>query len=399
VRLAWVTPLPPMPTGIADYSYELLPLVARTADVHALCPKPGRFRRPKVPPGVVWRLPEDISGDRYDAVYHHLGNNPAHEFVYESALQHPGIYVFHDLSLHHLIAYLMVERGFGTRSRDRYERIFSEEYGPEVGPRIAALKIHGVASDLEKFVFPLTAHMARRARGIVAHSKWAAEQLRREAPGTVVRVIPHHAGIPPPQTAGIDRVEARRRLGLPEQAFIVGHFGFVTRPKQPEAVIAGMAQLISEHPESVLLLVGADRTGGGLDRIIERHAVRRSVRPVGFVGLVEFYLYLKAVDAVINLRYPSAGESSGSLARALAEGRAVICNNYHAFAELPGEAVLKVQIDRPQGEQVGAHLVRLATDTVFKERLEEQARAYAATVLDPERCANLYASFAEAVAA
>ncbi len=387
-----------MPSGIADYSYELLPLVARRADVDALCPRPRRFRRPKVPPGVVWRLPHELTRAGYEAVYYHLGNNPSHEFVYESALAHPGIFVFHDLSLHHLIAYLMVERGFGSRSRDRYEQVFSEEYGVDLGPRIAALKIHGVASDLEKFVFPLTAHMTRRARGIVVHSKWAAERIQREAPATPLQIIPHHAGMPPPEVRGVDRAEARRRLRLPGEAFIVGHFGFVTRPKQPEAVIGGVANLHRERRDSLLLVVGADRTGGGLERIIERHGLQSAVRSVGFVGLIKFYLYLKAVDAVINLRYPSAGESSGSIARALAEGRAVICNNYHAFAELPREAVLKVDIDRPQADQVGAHLIRLATEPRFKEALEERARAYAATVLDPNRCANLYVTFAETVA-
>lgn len=390
-----------MLSGIADYSYELLPLVARSAKVDAYCPKPGRFRRPKVPSGIAWRVPDALSSNSngYDAVYHHLGNNPWHEFVYEAALARPGIFVFHDLSLHHLIAYLMVERGFGVRQRDRYEQIFTEEYGSELGSRIAALKIHGVASDLEKFLFPLTAHMARRARGIVVHSRWAADQIGREAPGTPIQVIPHHAGAPPKDTVGVSRQEARRRLGLPEHSFIVGHFGFVTRPKQPEAVIGGMAQVHRSRRDSLLVMVGADNTGGGLDRIIDRHRIRSAVRPAGFVGLSQFYLYLKAVDAVINLRYPSAGESSGSIARALAEGRAVICNNYHAFAELPGDAVLKVEIDRPQADQVGAHLIRLAEDPLFKQGVETRARSYAEAILDQQRCANLYVSFAETVAA
>jgi glycosyltransferase involved in cell wall biosynthesis len=387
-----------MLSGIADYSYELLPLLARSADVDAFCPKPGRFRRPRVPPDIDWRVPEELSSNGYDAVYHHLGNNPWHEFVYEAALAHPGISVFHDLSLHHLIAYLMVERGFGVRQRDRYEQIFREEYGPELGGRIATLKVHGVASDLEKFLFPLTAHMARRARGIVVHSSWAAEQIGREAPGTPVEVIPHHAGTPPPEVIGVDRAEARRQLGLPEEAFIVGHFGFVTRPKQPEAVIGGMAHVHRAHPDSLLVVVGADNTGGGLDRIIDRHGLRGAVRAVGFVGLTKFYLYLKSVDAVINLRYPSAGESSGSIARALAEGRAVVCNNYHAYAELPNDAVLKVEIDGSQAEQVGDHLIHLANDDAFKKGVEASARSYAQTRLDQQRCANLYTSFAEKVA-
>ena len=66
----------------------------------------------------------------------------------------------------------------------------------------------------------------------------------------------------------------------------------------------------------------------------------------GYVDLTQFYLYLKALDAMINLRYPSAGESSGTFARALAEGRAVIVNNYGSFAEVPGDVALKVEMHR-----------------------------------------------------
>jgi len=97
-----------------------------------------------------------------------------------------------------------------------------------------------------------------------------------------------------------------------------------------------------------------------------------------------------AVDAVVNLRYPSAGESSGTLSRALAAGRAVIVNDYMSFGELPDEVALKVEIDRPQAPQLGAHLRHLAGDPGFKARLEGAARAYAATELDPARCARMY---------
>jgi hypothetical protein len=57
-----------------------------------------------------------------------------------------------------------------------------------------------------------------------------------------------------------------------------------------------------------------------------------------------------------------------------------------------------VEIDRPQAEQVGDHLVHLATDPQFKERVEVRARDHAETVLDQQRCASLYLSFADRVA-
>ncbi|HYH28043.1 MAG TPA: hypothetical protein VEA19_04595 [Actinomycetota bacterium] len=377
-----------MPSGIADYSYELLPLLAERADIDVVCPPRHRRRRVSVPRGIRRVGPQGFDPSDYDAAIYHLGNNPAHTYVYETALRHPGVAVFHDLVMHHLIAYEMVEIGVDL---PRYERVMVEEYGSEKGSRLAELKAGWVATDLEKFTFPLTGHVARRQRGLIVHSYDSEWRIAERAPGVPVEVIPHHAWPPPREP---DRDGARARLGLPRDAFIVGHFGFVTRPKQPAALVGGMAELVRERPDSLMVIVGPDTTGGGLQRILDRHGIAHAVRPVGYVDLDRFYDYVAAVDAVVNLRYPSAGESSGTLSRALAAGRAVIVNGYMSFGELPDDVALKVEIDRPQAPQLGAHLRRLASDPAFQARLEAAARSYAATELDPRRCADLYVAAA-----
>jgi glycosyltransferase involved in cell wall biosynthesis len=160
-------------------------------------------------------------------------------------------------------------------------------------------------------------------------------------------------------------------------------------------VIGGFARLAARRADAELVMIGADNTGGGLDRLIGRHRLEDRVRLTGYVDLERFYLYLKAVDAVINLRYPSAGESSGTFSRALAEGRAVIVNNLGSFAEIPPDVALKVEIDADQAEGVGAHLIRLAEEPAFQAHVESRARDYAAMVLDPIRCRNLYLSVAK----
>jgi glycosyltransferase involved in cell wall biosynthesis len=174
----------------------------------------------------------------------------------------------------------------------------------------------------------------------------------------------------------------------------VGHFGYVTRPKQPGAVVGGFARLVARHPDSQLVMIGADHTGGGFDRLIRRHGLEGRVRMAGFVDLSTFYLYLRAVDVVINLRYPSAGESSGTFARTLGEGRAGIVNDLGSFGEIPPDVALKVEVDGDQTEQVAAHLIRLAGDPAFKAQIESNARRYAETVLDSERCLDLYLNVA-----
>jgi glycosyltransferase involved in cell wall biosynthesis len=396
VRLAWWSPLPPIPSGIADYSAELLPLIAEAAQVDVYTPRPGGAKRRHVPPGVDVHQPPSFVGpaNGYDAIFYHLGNNPHHEYVYRAARARPAIAVFHDVVLHHLIAHLFAE---AKPDWPAYRSILTEELG-EHGPTLARLRARGVATGTEHFLFPLNKHIASRALALVVHSEEAREAMQNVASLVPVTVIPHHAGHPPDEVTDMTRETARAELGLPPDAFIVGQFGFITIPKQPGAVLQGFARLLERRPDALLLLVGQNQTPGrALDLLIRSVGVGDRVRVVGFVDLPAFYRYLKSVDAVVNLRYPSAGEASGTFTRALAEGRAVIANNLGSFAEVPSDVALKVEVDGDQAAELGRHLIRLAEDPSFKASLEERARRYAATFLDPRRCAELYLDVARRV--
>ena len=48
---------------------------------------------------------------RFDIALYQIGNNRYHDFVYETALRHPGVVVMHESNLHHLIADLTILRG------------------------------------------------------------------------------------------------------------------------------------------------------------------------------------------------------------------------------------------------------------------------------------------------
>jgi glycosyltransferase involved in cell wall biosynthesis len=377
-----------MASGIADYSFELLPKIAEVATVDAVSPRAKWPRRLRVPSGISRLDPRDVAEEAHDAVFYHLGNNPYHEFVYEAALARPGISVFHDVVMHHLIEH----RAESGRRWPEYRTLLEREYG-ETGRRLGRLRMDWIHTDFEKFVFPLTAHVARVARAIVVHSQDSADVMRQLAPDLPVWVIPHHADASP---VTMSREAARARLGLPQHAFLVGHFGFVTRPKQPAAVIGGFERLAKVRPDARLLITGADHTGGGLDKLVRTYGLSGKVIKAGYVDLERFSVYLSAVDATVNLRYPSAGESSGTFARALAAGRAAIVNDLGSFAEVPDAVALKVEVDGDQAAQVGAHLIRLAQDPEFRSTQERAASEYARTVLNPMRCRDLYLQVADA---
>jgi glycosyltransferase involved in cell wall biosynthesis len=394
MRIAWVSPLPPTPSGIADYSFELLPFVAELADVTVFAEE-TTHGAPNAPNGIAVRRPEELAAmaDRFDAVFHHLGNNPWHEFAYRLALDVPGIAVLHEVVLHHMLDWVFF--GAGRLDAKGYRDVLRAEYG-EAGDRLASLRLKGAFTYLDFFLFPLSGHVVRRSRGVVVHGHGVANQVLESSPGVPVWTIPHHAA--PAELPGVDRVEARRRLGLPRDAFLVGHFGFLTRPKQPAVLLEGFRHLVEARPGALLLMVGENQVALGFPGLARRHDVERNVRSVGFVDLPEFSLYLKAVDVVVNLRYPTAGEASGTLARALAERQATIVSDIGSLAELPDDVTLKVEVDGDQASHLGEHLKGLARDGALKERLEAAAGRYARAELDRGRCAGMYVDAARSSA-
>src|SRR6185436_3578411 len=104
MRLAYFSPLNPQPSGISDYSEELLPHLAAQAEVTLFVDgfEPAnddlrtdfQYADYKRQPGVLQTLAD------YDAVVYHLGNDHRyHAGILEVARRHPGIVVFHDFAL------------------------------------------------------------------------------------------------------------------------------------------------------------------------------------------------------------------------------------------------------------------------------------------------------------
>ena len=97
---------------------------------------------------------------------------------------------------------------------------------------------------------------------------------------------------------------------------------------------------------------------------------------------------ISATDLCLNLRYPTAGETSASLLRILAVGRPVVVSDYADFGDLPAD--LSVHIPPGEGEmqKLAAALAQLLDDRSRLARMGEAARRYVADVHAPERAAD-----------
>lgn len=391
MRLAFFSPLNPIASGISDYSEELLPLLAHEFDIELIVEN-LHTQRPTNPalaqfPTLTVEQFKD-SAREFDLALYQMGNSPAHAWIFHTAFQIPGVVVMHDVVLHHLRAWQTLERG----DVSGYVQAMREDYG-EAGAELARLEAKGLVS-IDRFAYPLNGAVVRAARGLIVHSEYAARQIQPLASGTPVAIIP--MGIAPVEQ--IPAPEARARVNLPAGAFVVAAFGQVHPYKRVTVALQAFAEFREKFPNAFLVTVGRESPHYDLEALIRLLGLEKAVRRVGFAPSREYADYVSAADLCLNLRYPTAGESSASLLRLLAAGKAVIVTRADAYAELPDDVCVKIEADEYERDLLLGHLEFLAQRDDVRAALGKNAREFVARCHTLEQSAAAYADFLRAVA-
>ena len=378
-RLDLVSPLPPVRSGIADYAADLLPHLAAQADVR-LIRLPGQPVAPEI--AAAWPFAAAAAvgqpGDARLPLYQ-MGNNRYHEEVQALAMRQPGVLTLHDVVLHHLLLDVTLGRGDFHGYRERLER----DHG-WIGGAVATAKRWGAYGTAPIFALPAHRALLRRQRGVLVHSEWAAAVVREEDPGLRVRAVPMGVPLPPPadREAGL---AMRRRLGLPEDAPVLGSFGFQTPIKRTALGVLALAAPGLERAH--LLVVGDEAPGTGLLEAAQRAGVAARVHVTGYLPFADFASAIAAADLCLNLRYPTAGETSASLLRVMAAGRAAVVSDFAQFAELPEAIAVKVPLGGEGGGGTGAGGEGAGGSPGAREAVEvaELAERLASLLAQPER--------------
>jgi glycosyltransferase involved in cell wall biosynthesis len=314
VKVAYYSPLPPSRSGIADYSTLLLPALRERVEV--VVAEPGK----KAPAA--------------DVALYHIGNDPeAHGWIVDALNERPGVVVLHEYVLHHLIAGITIGRGNARGYLDAMER----ELG--VAGRLLGL---GVLDNLLPLLwetqperFPLAGVVLDQARGLIVHSRYVGDHARSAGYDGRLWRIPHPVW--PPAEAD----PAADVSGEP----LIGCFGYLNMNKRIPQLLEAFASLRRRHPGARLLLVGATGERFDVQRRLERLGLTEGVQRLDYVPEERMWSLMAACDVLVNLRYPTMGETSGSVIRALSLGKPLLVSDVGWFSELPEDVVLKVPVD------------------------------------------------------
>jgi glycosyltransferase involved in cell wall biosynthesis len=399
LRLAFLSPLPPAPTGIADYAATVLGMLASRHEID-LFHDQETVDRNRLPPGCDAR-PADVLPERhrerpYDLAVYQMGNGPAHDFLYEHISRTPGLLVLHDLVLHHSRAAQFLEsdpvcawrldpanpaaREAARPWLDRWHAELAYTY-PDTAERLFEAQL-GTVGDLLPYAYPLLRIPVEASRVVAVHNTFMADAVRAEVPGADVVRVPQPASAEEVDPAAVDAV--RRRLGFAKGDFIVGAFGLLTPEKRIETVARAVARAAVGDPRIRLLLAGPVPDTPRLAQALERLGVAERSVVTGRLPLEELPLHIEAADAVVHLRYPTARETSAALLRVLAQGRPTVISDLAHQDEIPRDAVMRVDVADEEGEVTRA-LRRLAADPRARRDLGRRAAEYIRREYAPER--------------
>lgn len=345
-----VSPLHPARTGVADYALTLSRGLARLMQVE-----------------LVATLSKDTTSDE-DVYLYHIGNNSLHAAAYSSALQQPGVVVLHDAVLNHFFLGQLGKRSYVDEFVHNYGewmRQFAEQLWED---RASA------SCDARYFRYPMLRRIVERSRAVIVHNpkaaKLAQDVMPKEASVPIVE-IPHFVEEPKlPDDA--ERVAIRKRLGVPLDAVVIGSFG----DQRPTKRLNSLLQAVKNISVPYRLLLVGEFVSTSYEKAVKPLMESLPTICRSYVSEREFWDLASITDICVNLRNPSAGETSGIVMKLAAAGTPVIVTDGEESARYPSNSFWKVDAGEMEIAMLSEMLRVLTKDQLLRSTVGAEARRY-----------------------
>lgn len=389
-RLAYISPLPPQQSGIADYSLELLPELARYFEIDLIVAQSelalGWVSTVCSVRDLAWF---EQQAEQYEHILYHFGNSVFHSHMFDLLVRFPGVVVLHDFYLGNIL--------------------YEMQKPPSEVPYLmhALYESHGVTAlmEVEKnglvaacWRYPSNKSLLQQAQGVIVHShypiqlakQWYGAEFAKDwAVLPLLRTLPAALGKDHQQA----RREARATFGWQENDFVLCSFGVLGRTKRVlELLQIWLASSLGTDQHCHLVFVGevvGDEYSDAMQQAVADCAVHGRVKITGYVSHNEYQQWLIAADAAVQLRINSRGETSAAVLDCLLVGLPTIINAHGSNAEIPDELSCKLP-DQFSESELSDALERMWRDTSYRQQLSSAAKSYMATHHAPQQVGKLY---------
>jgi glycosyltransferase involved in cell wall biosynthesis len=366
-KIAWLSPLPPQRSGIANYSYWLVKVLKPHLDIDL-------YYETELPDAELQRdfdvYPMSLFPERhetYDEVIYHLGNNSIfHKKIYQLAWRFPGTVVLHDYNLSAFMHYAF----YLQADWQLYEQALVNSNGE---PERKGLQ--GLVPQLRRNVngLPMSYAVVNKSRKVIVHHRWVKNQFSHNEH---IEVIPMFAKINISPTA--DQIEAfRKKFAIKDTHFLITCLGFVNRNKLPELQVRVVKELVAQGMPVQLVFAGETSPEvRSLQTEVEASEYGEYITFTGYLDETDYFAAVFASDVVINLRNPSMGEASLTLMHALAAAKPAIISDLNQYQEFPDRVCWKLTHDENEADLLFEYLTVLLSNKSVRAAMSENAANY-----------------------
>lgn len=391
LRLAFISPLPPERTGIADYSAELLLELSRHYNIELVINQ-ATVTLPTELQALPQRSAEWFGQNAavFDRIVYQFGNSPFHTHMFGLLREHPGVVVLHDFFFSGVLAY---EEMRGTLPNAWTDALYQSH-----GYLALQARFDPARMEQAKDTYPCNLEVLQNARGVIVHSEYP-RKLARQWYGADAAVDWKHIPLLRTRASEIARTSARNALGIATDAFVVCSFGFVDATKFSHRLVeAWLSSCLARDGNCHLILVGENHGGdygAQLSKRISNSGCDGRIRITGWADTEVYRQYLQAADAGVQLRSLSRGETSAAVLDCMNYALPTIVNANGSMADLPEDAVWKLPETFADTDLVTA-LQSLWENPARRGVLGLAAQEFIHTQHSPSKCARQYVEAIEA---
>lgn len=385
LRIAFTTPLPPQPGGVADYSSRLLEELTAidglTVDVYVDGPPHARdaIEAARAPSGVQVRpiaalaRVESFAG-QYDEIVYSIGNSEFHTASLATMARRRGLVLAHDVRLTNLYRFAAWQHP--AAAPGGFHATLQRMYGGRIPAALGAGGELG-PDEAERWGVLMARDVIAGSRRFLVTSDFAAELARLDArpehrKGRIAVV---------PFGMGDDRLRQAAPAPPPSGPPLVASFGVVNALKSGTLIVEAFASALTSGgaPADVRLAFVGRAGPADAEAIRDRAAeleVASRVDVTGEVDRATYRQWLDRASVAVQLRTATNGESSAAIGDCLAAGIPTVVTAIGANRSLPADAVIQV----PAGsgaDEIAGHLTSLLGSSELRNRLGAGARGYA----------------------
>jgi FkbM family methyltransferase len=381
-RMAYISPLPPEKSGIADYSTLLVPELACFYNIILITEQnhtdnlwlKANFQIHDL----AWFLKNVNS---FDILFYQFGNSAYHHYMIELLNSYPGIVLLHDFYISGLLDWI-------EDYIPRKNLIFSQNlYSSHGYPALIYQEKEGRINTHSKY--PCNLSVLNKATGIIVHSKYSIDLAKKWYGNNITKKfksINHlaHANL---KIFPLDKILAKKKLGFKENDFLICSFGNLHPNKLNHRLISSSLNLLIKNENTYLIFIGEEPYRSYYDVLldfIKKNNLNKKIRFIGYSENQLFQSFLLASDISIQLRENSRGETSGCLLMCLSYGIPTIANAHGSIKELPDEIIVKLQ-DKFTDLELTEAIDKLQSDNELRSKLSKKAILYITNNCHPAR--------------